>query len=192
MTEANLRDFLSSSYKTDKNNPSYQRLNNLMFVQIPLILCGAVKLTHFSDNKVTWEDYAKQYSDGLEALVIFMFETQLDYLKGESHNNGHDLEGTSQHSDTSMLSKGVPKKKGGRPKNKQPFCPKAHATCKTNVIRRRNQTLAWFGWYEAAVQSIGEVSPEREYMKMELRMYHELQAKHLNKRVRTSKEPSSR
>ena len=58
-----------------------------MFVQIPLILCGQVKLTHFIDDKVTWEDYAKQYTYGLEALVIFMFETQLDYLKGESPNN---------------------------------------------------------------------------------------------------------
>ena len=132
-----------------------------MFVQIPLILCGGVNaLTHLSDGKVTWEDYAKQYTYGLEALVIFMFETQLDYLNGESSKNQQALEVISQHSDTSTLSEGVQKKKGGRPKNKNAFCPKAHTACKTNVICRRNQASAWFGWYEAAMQSIGEVSPK--------------------------------
>ena len=198
-----------------------------MLVQIPLILCsGDDGLTQLSNNNITWEDYATQYTYGLEGLVIFMFETQLDYLNGAVSNEQQDPEVVS-HSDTSSISDGVQKKKGGRPKNKQPFCPKAHTACKTKVMSRRKKSSPWFGWYEAAVQSIGdqnqleldrlrgnkgagtqdplnesqgndltgntqgghgEVSPERECMEMELRMYNDLQSKTTNKRARTSEE----
>jgi hypothetical protein len=229
MTEDNVKEFLSSKYDSDKNNASFQRLCDLMFVQIPLVLCsGDDGLTQLSNKKITWDDYATQYTYGLEALVIFMFETQLDYLNGAMINDPQDPEVVS-HSDMSSLTDVVPKKKGGRPKNKQPFCPKAHTACKTKVMSRRKESSPWFGWYETAVQSIGdqnelelerlrgnggasthspvndsrdngitanaqnatggEVSPEKELMEMELRMYNELQSK--NKRARTSEDDGS-
>jgi hypothetical protein len=156
MTDDNLADFLSSTYNKDKNNVTFQRLNKLMFVEIPLVLCGGDNgLTQLSDNSATWENYAQHYTYGLEALVILMFETQLRYLTGEVSNDPQDLE-TVSHSDTSMLSDGVQKKKGGQPKNKQGFCPKKHTACKTNVRNRRIETTEWFGWYGVAVQSIAD------------------------------------
>jgi hypothetical protein len=228
MTDDKLADFLLSTYDNDKNNTSFQRLNNLMFVEIPLVLCGGDNgLTQLSDNSITWEHYAQHYTYGLEALVLLMFETQLSYLTGEVSNNPQDLD-TVSHSDTSTLSPdGVQKKKGGRPKNKQSFCPKKHTSCKINVRSRRIETSEWFGWYGAAIRSIADhnqseldrlrgnggegegspensagngvtpdtqdanvdgVSPEREYMEIELRMYNELQAKNVNKRTKISED----
>jgi hypothetical protein len=228
MTDDNLADFLSSTYNKDKNNMTFQRLNKLMFVEIPLVLCGGDNgLTQLSNNSVTWGDYTQHYTYGLEALVILIFETQLSYLTGEMSNDPQDLE-TVSHSDTSTLSPdGVQKRKGGRPKNKQGFCPKKHTKCKTNVLSRRIKTSEWFGWYGVAVKSIvdqnqseldrlrgnggegenspensagngvtldtqganvDEVSPEREYMEIELRMYNELQAKNVNKRAKISED----
>jgi hypothetical protein len=141
MTDDNLADFLSSTYNKDKNNVTFQRLNKLMFVEIPLVLCGGDNgLTQLSDNSATWENYAQHYTYGLEALVILMFETQLRYLTGEVSNDPQDLE-TVLHSDTSMLSDGVKKRREADPKTNRAFALKStlHARPMFKIAELRHQ-----------------------------------------------------
>jgi hypothetical protein len=130
LSESSISTFLSSSYAVSNSNQAFKRLHDLMFVQIPMALCvGDNGLSRVDRNEgvCTWEQYNTEYSANLEALIVFMFKEQLEYLtKQEDQDN-------SSHSDNSSEVSDVQKKRGGRPKNKKTFCPIGHHKYKHEV-----------------------------------------------------------
>ena len=163
MTDGNISAFLKSKYVIDSANELFQRLNKLMFVQIPRALCagdrdnGICRVTN--NGSCTLELYNTEYTENLEAMVIFMFKEQLGYLKGlEAQDNA--LQGDGATDGSVSLSDEAQKKKGGRPKNKKTFCPVEHDKHKQDVLCRREAGSEWIGWYEAAVQSISSMNKQ--------------------------------
>jgi hypothetical protein len=152
LSESSISEFLSSSYAVSSSNQAFRRLHELMFVQIPMALCvGDNGLSRVDRNEgvCTWEQYNTEYSANLEALIVFMFKEQLEYLTKQE-----DQDNSSHCDNSSEVSGDVQKKRGGRPKNKKTFCPIGHHKYKHEVWLRREETSNWFGWYDAAVQSI--------------------------------------
>jgi hypothetical protein len=159
LTEASITAFLTSSYAVSASNEAFKRLHKLMFVQIPMALCvgdnGLSRVDKNDGGKCTWELYNTEYSPNLEAMVVFMFREQIDFL-----TKLEDQDNTSQSDNSTTVSVDGLKKKGGRPKNKKTFCPIEHHKYKHNVLHRRDKASNWFGWYDAAIKSIRDKNKE--------------------------------
>jgi hypothetical protein len=166
MTEANISAFLASTYFVDKSNDMFQRLHKIIILQIQLQLCAGVQDDNgicqvTNDGSCTLQLYNTEYTKNLEAMVIFMFKEQLDYLKGlEAQENA------CQGDDSTCVSDEGQKRKDGRPKNRKTFCPNEHDKHEQDVLRQPEEGSERIGLYKVPVQSISIMNRQLHLDKM--------------------------
>jgi hypothetical protein len=94
----------------------------LVYCHIPRRM--KTKLRSVDDKDITMTEYFEQFPVTLEALILMMFQTVPDYLKGYKFNKNKAIEEdrhTSTSSGDSTVSSENEKKKGGRPADKAGF-----------------------------------------------------------------------
>ena len=98
------------------------------------------KLRSVDNKDVTMTQYFEQFPVTLEALILMMFETIPDYLKGMKFNTNKAIQEdrrTSMASNDSTVTSENEKKKGGQPADKEAFVLPIFDKYKEEVWRRR-------------------------------------------------------
>jgi hypothetical protein len=105
-----------------ENISRVKKLFYLVYCHIPRRM--KTKLRSMDGKDVTMTEYFEHFPVTLEALILMMFQTVPDYLKGQKFNTNRAIEEerrTSTNSSESTVTSESEKKKGGRPADKTGF-----------------------------------------------------------------------
>jgi hypothetical protein len=129
------------------------QLFHLVYVKIPHRMKSSLRPD--TNRDITMKEYFKEFPVTLEALILMMFQTIPEYLIGEKENQNRltkELEGARRVSLQPMTDRGepssnvnqdpqeetpLPKKKGGRPANKEGFVLTVFDNYRKEVDTRR-------------------------------------------------------
>jgi hypothetical protein len=105
-----------------ENISGVKKLFYLVYCHIPRRM--KTKLRSLDGKDVTMTEYFEHFPVTVEALILMMFQTVPDYLKGQKFNTNRAIKEercTSTNSSESTVTSESKKKKGGRPADKTGF-----------------------------------------------------------------------
>jgi hypothetical protein len=138
-----------------QDNSDIGRLFHLVYVEIPHKMKPGLRPD--TNRDITMKEYFHEFPVTLEALILMMFQTIPEYLIGEKENQNRltralegarrvslqsisDRQGTSSdvHEDPEEEAQALPKKRGGRPANKEGFVVNVFDKYRKEVDDRRD------------------------------------------------------